>query len=138
MTPPPGSPWGQNPFPPATSTAAPPQTTTAWAPQTPTAWAPPPTAPTAALDNELQIWLIVTCAGWFVGFMWITGPLGWWKANDLRDKYAAMGAPEPSNVYALRLIGIVTTVLSVLGILAACGMFMFFGLFAAGAAAGGR
>ena len=133
MTPPPGSPWGQNPYPPQTSTAAP--------PHTPTAWAPKPPSPTASLDNELQTWLVVTCIGWFVGFMWVTGPLGWWKANDLRDKYAAMGAPEPSNVNALRLLGIVTTIVSALGIVAACGMFMFFGLFAAGAAgaaAGGR
>lgn len=118
MTPPPNQPWGQNPFPQPTSTA----------------WAPPPTPPTAALDNELQTWLVVACIGWFVGFMWITGPLGWWKANDLRGKYAALGAPEPSNLNALRLIGIITTVMCVAGFVVACLGFVVFGLFAVGSA----
>jgi hypothetical protein len=104
MTPPPNPQWGQNPYP------QPPQT----------AWAPKPPSPTAALDNELQTWLVVTCAGWVVGFMWITGPLGWWKANDLRDKYAALGAPEPSNNNAMRIIGILTTVMSLLCFAAVC------------------
>lgn len=130
MSPPPGPHWGQSPYPPQTATADPP----------PAAWGPPPSAPwgqppvdTRALDSELQTWLVVACVGWFVGFMWLTGPLGWWKANDLRARYAALRAPEPSNVNVLRLLGIVTTVLSVLGMVTVCVVFGLFGvLFAAG------
>jgi hypothetical protein len=65
--------------------------------------------------------------------MWLTGPLGWWKANELRGRYAAMGFPAPSNVNVLRLIGIATTVLSALAIVGVCMGFVVYGVFAAGA-----
>jgi hypothetical protein len=81
-----------------------------------TPWGPPPAARTAALDSEVQIWIVVTCVGWVVCFMWLTGPLGWWKAHELGGKYAQLGAPEHPNLNALRLLAIGTTFLSVIAL----------------------
>lgn len=125
MNQPPRDAWGAPPPPPSPG---------AWNPPPVTAWQPDvrerPPHLQAALDNELQTWLIVACVGWFVGFMWITGPLAWWKANDLRDRYAALGVAAPSNVNALRLLGIITTVVSIVAFVAVCMGVAFFGLFA--------
>lgn len=128
MNQPPHNPWGAPP---------PPPTLTAWNPPPVTAWAPSANASERApqakvsLDNELQTWLIVACVGWFVGFMWITGPLSWWKAGDLRQRYEALGVAVPSNVNALRLLGILTTVMCVVAFVAVCMGVAVFGLFAA-------
>lgn len=82
------------------------------------------------LDDELQTWLILSAVGWFCGLFFIVGPAAWWKASDLTVKYEALRAPVPSNVGALRLVGILTCVLCVLMMLAAVGAVVFFLAFA--------
>lgn len=44
-----------------------------------------------ALEDDAQLWLLVTAAGFWVGFGWITGPLGWYFGSKIRSKYRALG-----------------------------------------------
>lgn len=104
----------------------------------PTAWIPPtgynPNAggygqgydPRAAeltrLAEETRTWTIVAAIGWFVGFMWVLGPLAWFQASRIGDAYAALGVEAPQEQRNLRLIGMITTILSV--------VFVIFGVFA--------
>ncbi|MFO0624560.1 MAG: hypothetical protein U0325_03010 [Polyangiales bacterium] len=76
------------------------------------------------LDDEAQTWLLLSAIGFFTGFMFLVGPAAWWKASDLRQKYESMRAPVPSNVNNLRLVGILTSVLSVLVVLAIFGVMV--------------
>ncbi len=78
------------------------------------------------LDDEAQTWLLLSAIGFFTGFMFLVGPAAWWKSTDLKQKYESMRAPVPSNVNNLRLVGILTCVLSALLILAIVG-FMVLG-----------
>lgn len=76
------------------------------------------------LDDEAQTWLLLSAIGFFTGFMFLVGPAAWWKASDLKQKYESMRAPVPSNVNNLRLVGILTCVLSALLILAIVGFMV--------------
>lgn len=103
MQPPPQGPWGPPPQP-------------HYPPQGAPGGYPPPHMTHASwavskLDQELQNWLIITGVGWFAGFMFLVGPLAWWKGSELRAKYESLGAPVPGNVGVLRLVGILTCVL---------------------------
>lgn len=83
------------------------------------------------LDDELQTWLILCAVGWFSGLLFIVGPAAWWKAGDLTVKYQSLRAPVPGNVGALRLVGILTSALCVLMVLAGIAAMMFFFVYAA-------
>jgi hypothetical protein len=77
------------------------------------------------LESETRTWLIVGAIGWFVGFMWITGPLTWYQSSQIRNGYQRIGAHVPENVNTLRLLGIVTTVISVVLTLVVVGVVFF-------------
>ena len=69
------------------------------------------------LDDEAQTWLVISAIGFFMGFIFFVGPAAWWKATDLKQKYESMRAPVPANVKNLRLVGILTCVISAVLIL---------------------
>ena len=84
--------------------------------QVPPPYTPPP--PGAYTPNELskleddsQLWLLVTAAGFWVGFGFITGPLGWVYGSQLRDKYRALGHHPSSAAKWAYGIGMATTLL---------------------------
>lgn len=107
-------------------------------PYGPAGFAPPPYDPrlarAAQLAESARNWLIVCAVGWFVGFMWITGPLGWYQANQLKRDFETLGMAPPSDVSNLRLLGIVTTVLVAVSFLFVVGFLV---LIAVGIAANG-
>lgn len=76
----------------------------------------PRMARAAQLAESARNWLIVCAIGWFVGFMWITGPLAWYQAGQLARDFHTMGLPPPSEVTNLRLLGIITTVVVLVGL----------------------
>ena len=89
----------------------------------PTAFAPPAagapnygydprSAELARLAQETRTWTIVVAIGWFVGFMWVLGPLAWYQASRIAEGYAAVGVQPPQEHRNLRLIGMITTILS--------------------------
>lgn len=93
----------------------------------PTAWIPPSggssapmygydprTAELSRLAEETRTWTIIAAVGWFVGFMWVLGPLAWYQASRIGDSYAALGVTPPQEQRNLRLIGMITTILSAL------------------------
>lgn len=103
-------PYQQNPYPQHPSSA-------------PTAFAPPSSAPQsygydprsaelARLAQETRTWTIVVAIGWFVGFMWVLGPLAWYQASRIAEGYAAIGVTPPQEHRNLRLIGMITSILS--------------------------
>ncbi len=92
-------------------------------PSTPTAYAPPSggsygygydprAAERSRLANETRTWTLVAAIGWFVGFMWVLGPLAWYQSTKIRDGYAMLGEAPPDELRTLRLIGMITTILS--------------------------
>lgn len=110
----------------------------------PTAWVPPAgqgpssygqgygydprAAEMARLAEETRTWTIVAAIGWFVGFMWVLGPLAWYQAARIGERYAVLGVTPPQEQRTLRLIGVVTTALSV--------VFVVFGVVAVAMYAG--
>lgn len=66
----------------------------------------------SSVEDNALIWLIVGAAGFWFGFGWLTGPLGWYFGAQARAKFRALGR-EPSNkANGAWIIGIVTTVIS--------------------------
>jgi hypothetical protein len=96
----------------------------------------PRMARAAQLTESARNWLIICGIGWFVGFMWITGPLAWYQATQFARDFQTMGLAPPSEVTNLRLLGIITTAFVLVGffigmaILAAVliGVFSFGGI----------
>lgn len=79
----------------------------------------PRLARAAQLSESARNWLIVCAVGWFVGFMWITGPLAWYQSAQFARDFETMGMAPPSDVTNLRLLGIVTTVFVAIGFVVA-------------------
>lgn len=131
--------WGQPPGPPGGAPGGgwgPPgpqgQGQPGWGPApAPPGYAPPIGAPNPAakIEKDAQGYLIAAVLGFFLGFSFITGPLAWWKGNELAKEAASMGIQAPANVGHAKIAGIVTTVLTALGILALIGIFVFAAIF---------
>jgi len=86
------------------------------------------------LNDQSNTWLIVAIAGFWVGVGFVTGPLAWIKANGIRANYRSMGMQPSGSSTAAMIIGMVTSLVYVMAILAAIGMFtLFAGAIAAGA-----
>ncbi len=91
----------------------------------------PRMARAAQLAQSARTWLIVCGIGWFVGFMWITGPLAWYQSAQFLREFQGLGLPPPSDVTNLRLLGIITTVMLgvlVLAVMAVVAAVLFFGI----------
>lgn len=89
------------------------------------------------LNDASNTWLIVSIVGFWLGFGFVTGPLSWMKANGIRSKYRSMGMDPSGASTGAMIIGMVTTLVYVLTILAVIGMFTLFAGVAAAGAAGG-
>ena len=76
----------------------------------------PRMARAAQLAESARNWLIVCAIGWFVGFMWITGPLAWYQSSQFARDFETMGMAPPSEVTNLRLLGIITTIFVGVGV----------------------
>jgi hypothetical protein len=70
------------------------------------------------LNSQSTTWLIVAIAGFWLGFGFISGPLAWVFGGRLRQKYRSLGLPPSSSASAAWGLGIATTVLYVLSVLA--------------------
>ena len=77
------------------------------------------------LEDQGLMWLIVGAAGFWFGAGLITGPLAWVFGNKLRARYRAMGMAPHGNATGAWIVGIATTVISVLGLLAVIALFTF-------------
>ena len=77
----------------------------------------PRMARAAQLAESARNWLIICGIGWFVGFMWITGPLAWYQSTQFAREFQTMGLAPPSEVTNLRLLGIITTAFVLVGFL---------------------
>lgn len=75
----------------------------------------PRMARAAQLAESARNWLIICAVGWFVGFMWITGPLAWYQSNEFKREFETLGLAPPSDVTNLRLLGIITTIFVAVG-----------------------
>ncbi len=106
----------------------------------PQGYGPPPgydprVARAAQLAESARNWLIICAIGWFVGFVMITGPLAWYQANQIGQEFGTLGMEPPSDVKNLRLLGIISTIFVVVGIVVVFGAFVLIGagMFASGA-----
>lgn len=109
--------------------------------QAPGYGAPPPGAYAAPmadprikeLNDQSNTWLIVAIAGFWLGFGFVTGPLAWMKANNIRRNYRSMGMQPSGTSTAAMIIGMVTSIAYIMLVL---GVVMMFTLFAGAVAAG--
>jgi len=84
-----------------------------------------------ALDKDGLVWLLVGCFGFFFGFAWVTGPLGWYFARRLKNDARDAGVGAPDVVRAAHIVGIVTTVVTYAAlVIIAVVAVVFFGVFA--------
>ena len=90
----------------------------------------PPGGDYAKLESDTTLWLVVAAAGWFTGTMWITGPLAWYMGNQLCARYRAFGQAPSSNATIVRLVGMITTIISIAAIALGCFALLGGGLFA--------
>ena len=105
--------------------------------QTPAYAQAPGNSPTKELDDKGILWLVVSLAGVFFGFGFITGPLSWYMGAQLRKEYKQMGHEPNTLATGAWISGIVTTAITYLAIFAVVAMlFLFVGVAATGAAAG--
>lgn len=85
------------------------------------------------LNDQSNTWLIVAIAGFWLGFGFVTGPLAWMKASGIRNNYRSMGMQPSGTSTAAYIIGLVSTLVYVMLVLAVVGMFtLFAGVAAAG------
>lgn len=85
-----------------------------------------------SLKDDANLWLLVTAAGFWFGFGWITGPLGWYFGGQARSKYRALGHHPCSAANWAFGLGIATTIITWLGIfLVLAVVAVAFGFFAA-------
>jgi hypothetical protein len=78
------------------------------------------------LEKDGLLWLLVGAIGFFFGFGWLTGPLGWYFGRQLKKRCdAAVVHPAPDVIQAAYIVGIVTTALTVLAVVAVVIIFVF-------------
>lgn len=85
------------------------------------------------LNDQSNTWLIVAIAGFWLGFGFITGPLSWIKASGIRRNYRSMGVQPSGTSTAAYLVGMISSLVYVVAVLAVVGFFFLF----AGAVAAG-
>ncbi|MDP2344717.1 MAG: hypothetical protein Q8O67_27455 [Deltaproteobacteria bacterium] len=86
------------------------------------------------LEKEGLTWLIVVAAGFFFGFGWISGPLGWYFGKKLRKQADESRLATPDVVRFAHIGGIVTTIITYVGlIIAFVAVIVIFGFLAVNA-----
>ncbi len=85
------------------------------------------------LNDQSNTWLIVSIVGFWLGVGFVTGPLSWMKANSVRRNYRSMGMQPSGASTGAMIIGMVSTLVYVMAVLA---VVMMFTLFAGAVAAG--
>lgn len=78
------------------------------------------------LEDDSQLWLMVAAGGFWFGFGWITGPLGWYFGSQIRGKYRALGHHPCSSANWAWGIGMATTLVTYLTIFAVVGVILMF------------
>jgi hypothetical protein len=63
------------------------------------------------LEDNSQLWLLVVAAGFWFGFGWITGPLGWYQGSKIRSQYRALGHHPCTSANWAWGLGIASTVI---------------------------
>ncbi|MEM9692463.1 MAG: hypothetical protein AAGA56_07965, partial [Myxococcota bacterium] len=94
------------------------------------AWGPPYRTPgyggphpaLAEIEERAQTALIIAAVGWFVGLMFICGPVAWVMAHKLKRRCFELGIPAPSKVQNAYLAGLITSILSLLGAMVLLGI----------------
>jgi hypothetical protein len=76
------------------------------------------------LEDDSQLWLMVAAGGFWFGFGWITGPLGWYFGSQIRGKYRALGHHPCSSANWAWGIGMATTLITYLGIFVIASLIM--------------
>lgn len=95
--------------------------------QPPTYQAPPnPHSELSGLKDDAQLWLMVGAAGFWLGFGWITGPLSWYFAAQIRNKFRALGHHPSGSANWAWGIGIATTLITYLAIVGVVLLIVFF------------
>ncbi len=77
-------------------------------------------------EQDGLLWLLVGAIGFFFGASLITGPLGWYFGNKLKREADDEHAVIPDVLAAARIVGIVTTLLTYIGLIVALVVILFF------------
>ena len=70
------------------------------------------------LKDDANLWLLVTAIGFWLGFGWVTGPLGWYFGSRVRGRYRALGHHPCAAANWAWGLGMATTLITYLMALA--------------------
>ena len=76
----------------------------------------PSSSPQSELEREGLTWLLVVGVGFVFGFGWVSGPLGWYFGKKLRRQAEATRTATPDVVRFAHIGGIVTTIITYIGL----------------------
>ncbi len=128
--PPPGQPYGHppqpgQPYPGQAPYGQPPPG--AYGHPPPGAYGQPMTDPRIKeLNDQSPTWLLISIIGFWLGVGFISGPLAWIKGSRLRANYRSMGMAPAGNATGAWIIGMVSTALYAITVLAVVGMLTLF------------
>ena len=86
---------------------------------------PPHARELEKLSDDANLWLMIVAAGFWIGFGWIAGPLGWYFGAQIRGKYRAMGHHPCAAANWAWGLGIASTVITGLGVLMVVAVILF-------------
>ncbi|MBI5942239.1 MAG: hypothetical protein HY859_17665, partial [Caulobacterales bacterium] len=72
------------------------------------------------LEQRTTTWVVIVGVSWFVGLMWAVGPFAWWQGTQIEREYLALGVQPTNNVKLLRILGMVTSILAIVGFVVLC------------------
>lgn len=95
-----------------------------------------PSAPKKSKEEEDGlVWLLVGAVGFFFGASLISGPLSWYFGRKLRLECESQGKVVPDVVRAAGIVGMITTILTiVIGLAVVAGIAFFLLAIGAGGA----
>lgn len=65
----------------------------------------------SGLDDDAQLWLMVAAGGFIFFLGWITGPLAWFFAGQIRRQFKAYGHHPCASANWAWAVGIVSTLI---------------------------
>ena len=66
------------------------------------------------LEGQWRVFLLIGVAGFFLGILFITGPLCWIQGRRLRRGYEALAVPVPQGAIAVESLGVLSSILVLL------------------------
>lgn len=72
------------------------------------------------LARDTQTWTLLVILSWFMGMMWIAGPVAWLRSTQIAQRHRRLGMPITAQLNTLRLLAMTTTIVVLVGFASVC------------------